>query len=50
MKNGIIFKGELLAPGSLAHKLHTEKKWKELEAHMKELDDKKRKLEGKTNA
>jgi hypothetical protein len=49
MKNGIIFQGVLLAPGSLAHKLHTEKKWKELEAHMKALDQKKRQLEGKTN-
>jgi len=47
MRGGIIFQGVLLAPGSHAHKLHTEKKWSELTAHMKELERKKQQLEGR---
>lgn len=47
MRNQIIFQGVLLAPGSHAHKLHTEKKWTELNAHMKELEQKRQQLEGR---
>ncbi len=47
MKGAILFQGIYLMPGSHAHKLHTDKKWDELQAHMKELEEKKQKLEGK---
>ena len=47
MKGAILFQGIYLMPGSQAHKLHTEKKWAELTAHMKELEQKKQQLEGK---
>jgi hypothetical protein len=47
MRGAIIFQGIYLMPGSQAHKLHTEKKWSELQAHMKELEQKKQQLEGK---
>ena len=46
MKGAILFQGIYLMPGSQAHKLHTEKKWAELQQHMKELEEKKKKLEG----
>ena len=36
-----------LASGSLAHKLHTEKKFKELDQHLKALDEKEKRLLGK---
>jgi len=47
MRGAIIYQGIALMPGSRAHQLHTEKKWKELDAHMKELEQKKQQLEGK---
>lgn len=47
---GVIFQGVLLAPGSHAYKLFHDKKWEELRAHMKALEEMKRKLEGRTNA
>lgn len=46
MTGAILFRGIYLMPGSVAHKLHTDKKYKELEAHMKELDEKDKKLKG----
>lgn len=49
MRGSVIFQGEMLAPGSHAYKLFHDKKWAELRAHMKELEEKKRKLEGRTN-
>lgn len=49
MKGAILFQGIYLMPGSVAHKLHTEKKYQELQQHMKELEEKKRKLEGRSN-
>lgn len=45
-KNAIFYRGVWLFPGSLAHKLHTEGKIKELQAHMYELDLKDKKLKG----
>lgn len=42
------YKGSWLAPGSLCHQLHTDKKFKELDQQIKALADKERKLlEGK---
>ena len=38
-----------LMPGSVAHRLYTEGKTKELAAHMKELDAKDRKRRGVAN-
>ena len=46
MRGAILYKGVYLMPGSVAHKLHTEKKYKELEAHMKALDAKDKQLKG----
>jgi hypothetical protein len=36
-----------LAPGSVAMELYEAKKWKELDAHCKELDKQFKKLEGR---
>lgn len=47
MRGAVIFQGEAIAPGSHAYKLFQDKKWAELRQHMKELEEKKRKLEGK---
>lgn len=47
-RNAIHYKGFWLAPGSLAHQLHTDKKFKELDQHIKAVEEKDRKLlEGK---
>lgn len=46
MKGAINYYGCWLMPGSVAHKLHTEGKLKELAAHMKELTLKDKKLKG----
>lgn len=48
MRGAILFDGVWLMPGSLAHKLHTERKFKELVTHMKSLEETKRRLEGDT--
>ena len=37
MKNFVIHKGMMIAKGSEAYKLWEEKRWKELETHMKRL-------------
>ncbi|MNF05011.1 hypothetical protein D3C80_2046480 [compost metagenome] len=41
--------GHFLAPGSKALELYKEKKWKELEALLKETDAAWRKLEGRSD-
>lgn len=47
-RNAIHYKGTWLAPGSQAFQLHQDKKFKELDQHLKALDEKERKLvEGK---
>ena len=47
-RNAIQYKGTWLAPGSRAHQLHTDKKFKELDQLMKEVAERDRKLlEGK---
>lgn len=47
-RNAIQYRGTWLAPGSTAHQLHTDKKFKELDQHLKALDEKeKRLMEGK---
>lgn len=38
------YKGIWLAPGSLAFQLHTDKKFKELDQHMKTVEEKDRRL------
>lgn len=40
--------GEWIAPGSVAMELYKEKKFKELDAHLKEVDAAWRKLEGRS--
>jgi hypothetical protein len=46
MRNAIKYRNCWLMAGSVAHKLHTEGKLKELDAHMKEMDRKDKKLKG----
>lgn len=41
-RNAIHHKGFWLAPGSLAHQLHTDKKFKELDQLMKEVAERDR--------
>jgi hypothetical protein len=48
-RNAIEYKGTWLAPGSRAHQLHTEKKFKELDQHMKEVDERDRQLLERSN-
>lgn len=43
-RGAIQYKGIWLAPGSLSHQLHTERKFKELDQHLKALDEKERLL------
>lgn len=42
----ILYKGVNLAPGSDALQMHQDKKFKELDKHLEQLDKAKRKLEG----
>lgn len=48
-RNAVQYKGIWLAPGSRAFQLHQEKKFKELDIHMKEVDEREKRLlsEGK---
>lgn len=46
MRNAVEYRGVLLMPGSHARQLHDEKKFKELDQHMKELDLKELRLRG----
>jgi hypothetical protein len=41
----INYKGDWLAPGSTAYQLHQERKFKELDTHMKAVKEAARKLE-----
>lgn len=43
-RNAVQYKGIWLAPNSQAFQLHTEKKFKELDQHMKEVDERDRKI------
>lgn len=43
-RNAVQYKGIWLAPGSQAHQLHTEKKFKELDQLMKEVAERDRKI------
>lgn len=45
--NAVKYKGVWLAPGSDAIELHLMKDFTKLDKHLKELDDAKRKLEGR---
>ena len=40
----VLYKGIWLAPGSRAFQLHSEKKWKELDQHMKEVDEREKRF------
>lgn len=44
-RGAVQYKGSWLAPGSLCHQLYTDKKFKELDQHIKTLEEKERKLE-----
>ena len=44
-KRAVLYKGVWLDPNSRAFQLHQEKKFKELDQHMKECDERARKLE-----
>lgn len=46
MRGAVLYKGIYLMPGSQAHHLWTTKDWKGLDQHMKELDEKDKKLKG----
>jgi hypothetical protein len=50
MRNAIVYKGVWLTSGSHAHKLHVEGKIQLLDRHMKELDEKDRRLKGEPDA
>lgn len=43
-RNAVQYKGIWLAPGSRAFQLHQEKKFKELDIHMKEVDEREKRL------
>lgn len=46
MLRGVVtYKGQLLAPGSHALKLHAEGRFKDLDAHLKLVEEAKRRLE-----
>ena len=44
VKGAVFYRGSWLAPGSLALELHANRKFPELDKHLKELDQKERDL------
>ncbi len=49
MKNAVEYRGVLLMPNSRARQLHDEKKFKELDQHMRELDQADKRLKGQSS-
>lgn len=45
-RNAIPYKGTHLAPGSDSHRLHTERKFKELDQHLQRQDENEERLRG----